>query len=138
MPCAEDRRKKQKEKGERLFAEVKPDKYGSFTDRPSKAFNRSFIPAEIVLGKRQALYSLRHNVRDALRRSNAPPEALRIAGWSVAKSVSDHYGSPGDPNLMAAFVEGITYPGLDLSFLHIAKGYIEPQLGSPVLSNDAP
>ncbi|QYZ68562.1 site-specific integrase [Neotabrizicola shimadae] len=56
-----------------LFDGIKPDKYGSRTDRPSKAFNRTFIPAEIELGQRQALYSLRHNVRDALRRLKAPP-----------------------------------------------------------------
>lgn len=83
LAFVEQRRKAANATGPRLFHNVVPDKYGSLTDRPSKSFNRTFIPAEIKLGERQALYSLRHNVRDALRRIKAPPEALRhIAGWS--------------------------------------------------------
>lgn len=119
LAFVEIRRKAAKATGPRLFPGIKPDKYGSLTDRPSKAFNRTFLPAEIELGDRQTLYSLRHNVRDALRRCKAPPEALRhIAGWSAGKNVSDHYGDPGNPDLMAEWVEKIGYPGLDLTFLH--------------------
>ena len=122
LAFVEERRKHRKETGPRLFSGIKPDKYGSLTDRPSKAFSRSFIPAEIQLGERQALYSLRHNVRDALRRAKAPPEALRhICGWSDGKNVADDYGDPGNPDLMAEWVNGIAYPGLNLDYLHGAK-----------------
>lgn len=104
----------------RLFPSLKPNKYGNLAWYPVKRFNETFLPAEIKVGDRQALYSIRHCVRDALRRVNAPQEALRaIAGWSPGgKSTSDHYGDPTDPDLYAKWVEGIAYPGLDLSFLH--------------------
>lgn len=115
----QERREAGAASGQRLFPSVRANKYGSYSDGPSKAFNRTFICKETSLGPRQALYSLRHNVRDALRRAQVPPEALRVCGWSVGKSVSDHYGKPGDPDLNAGHVASITYPNLDLSFLHL-------------------
>lgn len=57
----------------RLFPEITPDKYGNMATYPTRRFRDHFIPAEITLGDRQTLYSLRHNVRDALRRAKAPP-----------------------------------------------------------------
>lgn len=119
LAYVEERRKAPKATGPRLFHTAKPDKYGSFSDGVSKSFHRSFFPQEIELGPRQHLYSLRHCVRDALRRAKAPPEALRLAGWSVSKSASDGYGDPTDPDLLAEWVEAIAYPGLDMSFLHL-------------------
>jgi integrase len=125
LEFVEKRKKAAEDDGARLFTGIKPDKYGSLTDVPSKAFNRTFLRAEIKLEARQALYSLRHNVRDALRRCKAPPEALRhIAGWGASKEVSDHYGEPGSPDLMAEWMEKIDYPGLDLTFLHGAGGKV--------------
>ncbi len=66
------------------------------------------------------VYSLRHNVRDALRRVSAPPDALRaIAGWSAgSKQASNHYGDPSNPDFYVTWVNAISYEGLDLSFLH--------------------
>ena len=119
LAFVEERRKAQKGTGPRLFYTVTANKYGSYSDTPSKAFNRTYIRQETVLSSRQALYSLRHNVRDALRRAKAPPEALRIAGWAIGQSVSDHYGDPGNPDLNAEHVAAISYPGLDLTFLHL-------------------
>lgn len=103
-----------------LFPTLKPNKYDNRAWYPVKRFREKFLPAEIKVGKRRSLYSLRHNVRDALRQINAPPEALRaIAGWSPGgKAASDHYGDPTNPDLYTSWVEGIAYPGLDLSFLH--------------------
>jgi integrase len=105
--------------GPRLFPSLGPDKYGNCAWYASKRLNTAFIPAEIELGPRQVLYSLRHNVRDALRRVKAPPETLRhVAGWSQGKTVSDDYGDAGNPDFHFEYVAGISYPGLDLSFLH--------------------
>jgi hypothetical protein len=115
----QERREAEADSGPRLFPSVKANKYGSYSDGPSKAFNRTFIRKDTTLGPRQALYSLRHNVRDALRRAQVPPEALRVCGWSVGKNVSDHYGKPGDADLSAGYVASISYPNLDLSFLHL-------------------
>lgn len=117
------RKKAVKKNGKRLFFEIRPDKYGNTATYPTKRLRDDFIPQEIALGERQTLYSLRHNVRDALRRAKAPPEALQaIAGWSAGgKSVSDSYGDPGDPDLHVEWVEKISYPGLDIGFLHLPE-----------------
>jgi integrase len=120
LAFAEERRKAKN--GPRLFPSLKPDKYGNMAHYPSKRFNEKLISAEIILDDRQSLYSLRHNVRDALRRIKAPPETLHaIAGWSPAgKAVSDDYGDAGNPDLHVEYVEKIAYLGLDLSFLYVS------------------
>ncbi len=114
------RRKKHGTKEPRLFPEITPDMYGNKATYPARRFREHFIPAEITLGEKQTLYSLRHNVRDALRRAKAPPETLlAVTGWSPAgKAASDAYGDPGNPDLHIEFVAAISYPGLDLTFLH--------------------
>jgi integrase len=115
-------RRKAPDQGPRLFSSLKPNKYHDLAYYPLKRLRDHFIPQEITLGDRQSVYSLRHNVRDALRRIKAPSDALRhIAGWSQGKNVSDHYGDPGNPDLYAEYVAGIAYPGLDLSFLHVGE-----------------
>lgn len=105
----------------RLFPNLKPNKYGNLAWYPVKRFNEVLLPAVLTLDDRQSLYSLRHNVRDALRRAKAPPETLHaVAAWSPAgKAVSADYGDPGNPEFHAEYVEKISYPGLDLSFLYV-------------------
>ncbi|WP_273726095.1 site-specific integrase [Brucella gallinifaecis] len=114
------RKKLDPSKGPRLFWEITPDKYGNFATYPARRLNEHFIPAETQLGARQSLYSLRHNVRDALRLIKAPPETLlAIAGWSPnGKAVSDDYGDPGNPDLHVDWVNKIAYDKLDLSCLY--------------------
>ena len=103
-----------------LFPTLKPNKYGNRAWYAAKRLNERFLPEVIKLGDDQALYSLRHNVRDALRAVSAPPDALlAIAGWSSGTQVSDHYGDPGNPDFYVKWVEAISYPSLDLSFLHV-------------------
>jgi integrase len=110
-----------------LFHELKPNKYGNRAWYPARRLNETFIPSEIELEERQQLYSLRHNVRDALRRVGAPPETLlAVTGWSPnGKAVSDNYGDPGNPDLHIGWVTKIAYDGLDLSFLHLPDTAIE-------------
>jgi integrase len=72
----------------RLFPTLKPDKYGYLSKYPLRRFNEKFFPDEIRLDERQSYYSLRHNFRDAMRRAEAPPEALKaLGGWSQRKVV---------------------------------------------------
>ena len=114
-----ERRKNDKTSDPLLFSGLERDKYGDLSAYPCRRMREAFIPQEIVLSKRQAFYSLRHNVRDALRRIKAPPDALRhISGWSEGKNVSDDYGDPGNPDFYIDYVARISYPGLDLSFLY--------------------
>lgn len=107
--------------GNRLFWELKPDKYGNFAKYPCQRLNEYFIPQEIKLDERQSLYSLRHNVRDALRRIQASDASLlAITGWSPkGTAVSDDYGDPGNPDLHLVHVNGIKYADLDLQFLYV-------------------
>ncbi len=116
-----ERKKAPKSTGPRLFFTSKADRYGSYSNAVGRSFNRTFLPQDVIIGERQALYSLRHNFRDALRRAKAPPEALAIAGWTVSKSASDYYGDAGSPDLLSEWVEKVDYPGLDLGFLHIKQ-----------------
>jgi integrase len=120
LAFVEERRKCVEENGPRLFYELKPNEYGNFAWYAAKRLNETFIPAEIGLSERQSLYSLRHNVRDALRRVKAPDETLAaVTGWAPnGKAVSSDYGDPGNPDFHAEWVEKIAYEGLDLSFLH--------------------
>ncbi|MGI8706490.1 MAG: DUF6538 domain-containing protein [Sphingomicrobium sp.] len=120
LAFVEQRRKLDSDQAE-LFPTLKPDKYGNRAWYALKRLNERFLPAAIELSDRQSLYSLRHNVRDALRRVDAPPGALQaVAGWSPGgKQVSDHYGDPGNPDFYVEWVDRISYDGLDLSFLHI-------------------
>lgn len=116
----EQRKKLHGKKEPRVFPEIKPDGYGNVASYPLRRLREKFIPAEIKLGARQTAYSLRHNFRDALRRAEAPYGTLQaVGGWSQgSKVVSDSYGDPGNPDLHIKWVEKVSYPGLDLSFLH--------------------
>ncbi|MBN8630726.1 MAG: site-specific integrase [Rhodobacterales bacterium] len=124
LEFVEARRKRNGPKEPRIFAELKPDKYGSLAAYASKRLRDTFIPEEITLQERQTFYSLRHNVRDALRRVKAPADTLlAVCGWTPAgKSVSDDYGDVGNPDLHREYVDAIAYPGLDLTFLHGVGG----------------
>jgi integrase len=92
--------KEQKEApGSRLFPDLKPDQYGNHASYALKRFRDSFLRAPITLEPRQTFYSFRHNFRDALRRIDAPPDALQaLGGWGQGKLTSDSYGDKSDPD----------------------------------------
>jgi integrase len=121
LEFVELRRASTSKNGPFLFHELGPDKYGNRAKYVAKRLNEVFIPEEIELGERQALYSLRHNVRDALRRIGAPDETLlAVTGWSPSgKAVSSDYGDPGNPDHHIDWVARIAYDGLDVSFLYV-------------------
>jgi hypothetical protein len=120
LEFVEERASLAKQEAERLFPELKPNRYDNLAWYPSKRFNECFLPLEIKVDKRQCLYSLRHNVRDALRRAKAPDETLlAVTGWSPnGKAVSTDYGDFRNPDLHVEWVEKIYYENLDLSFLY--------------------
>jgi integrase len=120
------RRKEEAKRGPRLFHELKPNKYGNMASYLLRRFRDDFMPAEIRLNERQSFYSIRHSVRDALRRAQVPPEALQaIGGWAQGqRSVSDMYGDARNPDISVMWVKKITYPGLNLSFLYQAKNAV--------------
>jgi integrase len=102
-----------------LFPELEPDEYGSYSKYATKRFREKFLPQAMKLEARQTFYSFRHNFRDALRRFDAPPDALQaLGGWSQGKNVSDDYGDKANPDYQIQFMKQVAFPGLDLSFLH--------------------
>jgi hypothetical protein len=117
------RRQTMAKHGPRLFHEIPPKKGepANLAFYPCKRFNEAFLSAEITVEARQSFYSLRHTVRDALRRAKVGEEALfAIGGWTPTggRAVSSHYGDIRNPDLWVEDVEKIAYPGLDLSFLY--------------------
>jgi integrase len=112
-----------KASGSRLFPDIKPDQYGNYASYALKRFRDTFLPKAITLKPRQTFYSFRHNFRDALRRIDAPPDALQaLGGWSQGKLTSDSYGDKSDPDYQSRFIKKIAFPSLELSHLHMAKG----------------
>ncbi len=123
LKFVDERRKKYPQDNARLFSELKASKARptNFAWYPSKRFNEVFLGEDMHVRDRQSLYSIRHSVRDALRRIKASDEALlAIGGWAPAggKAVSSNYGSTKDPDLWVEEVNGIAYEGLDLSYLY--------------------
>jgi integrase len=116
LPFVEDRKKSG---SARLFSDLKPDKYGNHAWYPLKRFNESYLPQAIKPQPRQSFYSFRHSWRDALRRIDAPPDALQaLGGWKQGKLTSDNYGDASNPDYQAQFLKRVDFPGLDLSGLY--------------------
>jgi integrase len=104
----------------RLFPDLKPDTYGNQASYALKRFRDTYLPAAIKMEPRQSFYSFRHSWRDALRRIDAPPATLAaVGGWSQGKLTSDDYGDKSDPDFQIKFIGKISFPGLDLSPLHL-------------------
>jgi integrase len=104
---------------QRLFPDLKPDKYGNVAAYALKRFRESYLPEAIKLEARQTFYSFRHSWRDALRRIDAQPATLQALGaWSQGKLTSDDYGDKADPDYQAQFMEKISFEGLNLSALY--------------------
>jgi integrase len=109
--------------GPRLFPDLKHDTYGNHATYALKRFRETYLPAAIKMEPRQSFYSFRHSWRDALRRIDAPPATLAaVGGWSQGKLTSDDYGDKSDPDFQIKFIRKISFPGLELSALHLTKG----------------
>lgn len=117
LDFVEERRKAKDEPY--LLPGLRPDKYENRAAYALRRFKETFLPAAITLKERQSFYSLRHSFRDALRRVDAPPAALKaLGGWSQGSLVSDNYGDPLNLQMQTKWINMVSYPGLDLSFLY--------------------
>jgi integrase len=104
-------KEQKKTPGSRLLPDLKPDEYGNHASYALKRFRDSFLPQAIKIGPRQTFYSFRHNFRDALRRIEAPPDALQaLGGWSQGKLTSDSYGDKSDPDYQVKFMNQVAPP----------------------------
>ena len=108
---------------QRLFPELKKNKYGNYSAYILRRFREKFLPDAIHMSEKQSYYSFRHCFRDALRRIEAPAEILQSLGaWSQGKLVSDAYGAGFEIGHLMKYVEMIEYPGLDLTHLYVKDG----------------
>jgi hypothetical protein len=86
------------------------------------ALNEKFAVDAIKVEPRQSFYSFRHSWRDTLRRIDAPPSTLvAMGGWSQGKLTSDAYGDASNPDYQIKIIRQISFPGLDLTALHLTK-----------------
>lgn len=100
-----------------LFPELSVGVTGYRSDPFSKFFAR-FLDHVGISERRKVFHSLRHNYRDALREADISQEKVRaLGGWSSGRT-EDDYGSGLRPSTLAAAIEAVGYPGLDLSHLH--------------------
>lgn len=114
--------RQQKANEARLLGNLKPDKYGNLATYALRRFRESFLKEAITVEPRQSFYSFRHCFRDALRRSEAGPDALKaLGGWSQGKTTSDYYGDNADPDLHTDAMAKISFPGLKLDHLRPTK-----------------
>lgn len=101
-----------------LFPELKLGKYGYASQQLADWFTASFLPSVVTKDGKISLYSFRHNFRDALRAIEVPDWVLqKLGGWAQSKGVSDNYGSGYTPDQLQKYIEGVVYPGLDVSHL---------------------
>jgi integrase len=123
--------RKEKSGVDRIFAGIKPDKYGNLFSYPSKRFNDSFLLKEMSppRSKRQSFHSFRHTWRNAMRQTNASPDTLQALGaWEQGGLTSDDYGELSQPDHQRQFIEAVKFGDLDLSQLQTVswlKGTLE-------------
>lgn len=98
----------------RLFPNLKPDKMGKVTSRFSKWFGRLLRRLAIV-DRRKVFHSTRHNFKSACRRAQLHEELHDALTGHSNRSVGRNYGEGIPISALAAAMERITYPGLDLS-----------------------
>lgn len=112
----------------RLFSHLKPDKYGNMATYALRRFRDTFLKEAMTVEPRQAFYSFRHSFRDALRRCEAGPDALKALGaWSQGKVTSDDYGDNSNPDLHVQAMAKVTFPGLELSYLQVTDLAAQPE-----------
>ncbi|SFC51333.1 site-specific integrase [Devosia psychrophila] len=116
LELVEDRRKA----GDlQLFPTLAPKAYGNYATYPARRFNERFLPDAMELAEDQALYSLRHSFRDALRQIDAPNDTLRaLGGWADHSETSSDYGDRTNPDYQSKWIDQVSYPGVDLTKLY--------------------
>lgn len=107
----------------RLFPEIRPDSLGYLSGTFSKWFNdkRRFLGKVGVTQAGVSFHSFRHNYRDALREAEIGLERVRaLGGWRRdSEGEESIYGKGLRAATLYREIEKVSYPGLDLSHLHI-------------------
>jgi integrase len=102
----------------RLFPELSRDRRGSYAGHFQRWANR-WLERAGAKGERQSFHSTRHTFVDALRRAGAVGEEIDdLLGWSRS-DMRARYGEGPWIARLAAVMQRVEYPALDLSHLHV-------------------
>lgn len=103
----------------RVFPHWKPSKSDGYFSSPySKWFNERLLGTHLGIKKPEIVFhSLRHCMKDALRRARVPIEVQNRLLGHAPNSVGDTYGTPSLLPEEATLIDAISYPGLDLSHI---------------------
>lgn len=108
----------------RLFPNLKPDRFGTFTAQYSKWFGR-FLTALGITERRKVFHSFRHNFKAACRRANLREDVHDRLTGHRNDSVGRQYGEDIPMCVLAEAMSKVQYPELDLSPLYT----LEPKNG---------
>lgn len=107
-----------------LFPGSAPNANGQWGDNFSDWFTR-LVASHRLTGQRLGLHSFRHNFEDALRAAGLKgsdiDRALAGRARQGGNDSGDTYGSGYPATQLADALALVTYPGLDLSHLHVAQ-----------------
>lgn len=104
----------------KLFEGVKKTKVRNFGAATSKWFNRTFLRNAGLKSSKNGFHSFRHTFKDALSRARVHHQFIdALGGWNTILSGSSGiYGNGPSLDDLAAEIEKISYPDLDLSHLY--------------------
>ncbi|SFP55149.1 site-specific integrase [Sphingomonas rubra] len=107
-----------------LFPGSEPNANGQWGDNFSDWFTR-LVASHRLTGQRLGLHSFRHNFEDALRAAGLKGSdigrALAGRARQGGNDSGDTYGSGYPATQLADALALVTYPGLDLSHLHVVQ-----------------
>jgi integrase len=110
-------------KEKRLFPEIGADAQGYVSGSFGKWFNdkRRFLGKLGIAGTGVSFHSFRHNYRDALREADMSLERVRaLGGWRRDSDGEEaRYGTGLTASSLYREIQKVSYPGLDLSHLHV-------------------
>lgn len=70
---------------------------------------------------KKTFHSLRHSFKDACRAADVPEEVHDALTGHMTASIGRRYGSGFPLSVLAKYVNSLSYPGLDLSHLHLNR-----------------
>jgi len=105
-------------KDRRVFPGWKKGADGYYSSRFSKWFNERLLSTKLGIKKPEIVFhSLRHNAKDALRRARVEVSIQNRLLGHADSHVGEQYGTPTLLPEEAERIDGISYPGLNLSHI---------------------
>lgn len=105
---------------ERLFHELKPNRYGKLYGTISQRFSDTFLPRLGIKTAKTSLKSFRHNFVDAARNSRIPDEIIRaLKGDTMAGTLARYGNGRTDLEILQLELAKLSFGSLDLKHLRL-------------------